>query len=68
MCINLRICSCMLLLFDVGLFKCIQPCCSEYLNKTDSGSLIVQGEMILSLSCVMRPRDIFDLEWLDNHP
>lgn len=33
------------------------------LNKTDTYSLI-----FFSLSSVMRQREIFDLEWLDNHP
>ncbi len=40
----------------------------EYRNITDTGSFVVQGEIIFSLSSVMRLREIFDLEWLDNHP
>lgn len=66
MCINLHFCRCKLPLFDGGLFEC--GLLSEYLNKTDTGSFIVQGEMILSLSSAMSLGKMFDLEWLDNLP
>ncbi|MEQ2284704.1 hypothetical protein AMECASPLE_024283 [Ameca splendens] len=56
-------------LFDACLFKLGQLCCSfqKYLNKTGAGSFIVQGEMIYSFSVMIRPREIFDLECLNNH-
>lgn len=38
------------------------------LSITDTGSFTVLSKMIFSLSSVMRLGDIFDLEWLDNHP
>ena len=68
--INLHLCRFSLSPFDVCLLKCRQLCCSfsECVNKTDSGVFRVQVEMIFSLSSVMRLEEIFDLEWLDNHP
>lgn len=55
---------------DVCLLKCRQLCWpfSAYFKKTGTGSFTAWDEMIFSSSFVMRQREIFDLEWLDNHP